>query len=419
MLPVRTYTEVTKLDFEFTEEEKMFRDSIREFLEKEFAPIADERDKKGPFTKEEAIDIMKKFKRIGVALDPESAKALFAEDPVIFGIVAEEVGRVWASLVPIFGMSSLPAMFVPLASDETQDRLMPKLERAEFIGCFAETESEAGCDTSELQTTAKLEGDNYIINGSKTWISNATIADVAYVGAKDLSTGTESFFLVEKDVAPFDTNELHKIGWKSAPTGEMFFEDCKVAKENEMSAMMGKAFSDPKLMELLPLSEGMMRLLGQMSPFTALMTLPRCGMGLTSIGIAQAAFEASVKYAKERVQFGKPIGKFQLIQEMLYNMNVRIETGRLLGYKAIDAIAKGSREARRLSSMAKVYGGEAAVKVTYDALQIHGGLGLSDEMPLERYYRDARMMTIPDGTTEMMKLITGYTILGKGFSAYA
>jgi len=379
---VRTNLEVTGLDFEFTEDEKMFRDSIREFLDKEFAPVADERDRKGPFTKEEAIDIMKKFKKIGVAIDPESAKAMFADDPMIFGIVSEEVGRVWASLVPIFGMSSLPAMFVPLASDETKDRLMPKLERAEFIGCFAET-------------------------------------DVAFVGAKDLITGTESFFLLEKDVSPFDTNELHKIGWKASPTGEMFFEDCKVSKENEMSAMMGKAFSDSKLMELLPLSEGMMRLLSQMSPFTALMTLPRCGMGLTSIGIAQAAFEASVKFAKERVQFGKPIGKFQLIQEMLYNMNVRIETGRLLGYKAIDAIAKGSREARRLSSMAKVYGGEAAVKVTYDALQIHGGLGLSDEMPLERYYRDARMMTIPDGTSEMMKLITGYTILGKGFSAYA
>jgi len=409
---------VTAMDFEFTEEERMFRDSIREFLEKEFAPIADERDRKGPFTREEAIDIMKKFKKIGVALDPESAKALFADDPVIFGIVTEEVGRVWASLLPIFGMAMLPALFVPLASDETQDRLIPKLERGEFLGCFAETEPEAGCDTSELRTTAKLEGDYYVINGTKTWISNATIADVAYVGAKDLSTGKESFFLMEKDVSPFDTNELHKIGWKAAPTGEMFFEDCRVSKENEMNFMMSKAFAEPELMELLPISEGMMRLLTQMSPFTALMTLPRSGMGLASIGIAEAAFEASVKYAKERVQFGKPIGKFQLIQEKLYNMNVLIETGRLLGYKAIDAIAKGSREARRLSSMAKVYGGEAAAKVTYDAIQIHGGLGLSDEMPLERYYRDARMMTIPDGTSEIMKLITGYTILGKGFSAY-
>ena len=396
----------------------MFKDSIREFLEKEFAPIVDERDKKGPLAKEEAIGIMKKFKKIGVGLDSESAKALFAEDPVIFGIMAEEVGRVWTSLLPLFGMGMIPAIFVPLASEETQNRLMPKLERAEFIGCFAETEPEAGCDTSNLQTTARLEGDCYVINGRKTWISNGTIADAAFVGAKNINAGEESFFLVERETSPFDTNELHKIGWRADPTAEMFFEDCKVPKENEMSFMMSKAFTDPKLRELLPLSEGMMSLLGQMSPFTALMTLPRTGMGLASVGIAQAAFEASAKYAKERVQFGKPIGKFQLIQEMLYKMNVLIETGRLLGYKAINAIAKGSLEARRLSSMAKVYGGEAAVAVTYDAMQIHGGLGLSEESPLERYYRDARMMTIPDGTSEMMKLVSGYTMLGKGFSAY-
>lgn len=146
---------VIAIDFEFSKEEKMFKDSIREFLEKEFAPIADERDKKGPLTKEEAIDIMKKFKKIGVGLDSESSKALFAEDPVIFGIMAEEVGRVWTSLLPLFGMGMIPAIFVPLASEETQNRLMPKLERAEFIGCFAETEPEAGCDTSNLQTTAR------------------------------------------------------------------------------------------------------------------------------------------------------------------------------------------------------------------------------------------------------------------------
>jgi len=406
------------VDFEFTQEEKMFRDSLREFLQKEFAPIADERDKKGPFTREEAIDIMKKFKKVGIGLDLESLKMVFAEDPILFGIMAEEVGRVWVSLLPLFGMSSIPAMFVPLASDETRDRLMPKLERAEFIGCFAETEPEAGCDTSNIKSTARLEGDYYIINGTKTWISNGSIADVAFVGAKDALTNTETFFLIEREISPFETNELHKIGWRAAPTAEMFFVDCKVPKENELNFMMAKAMSDPKLMEILPLSKGMMSLFSQMAPFTALMTLPRAAMGLAAIGIAEAAFEASVKYAKERVQFGKPIGKFQLIQEMLYNMNVLIETGRLLGYKAIYAISKGSSEARRLSSTAKVYCGEAAVKVTYDAVQIHGGLGLSDEMPLERYYRDARMMTIPDGTSEIMKLITGYTILGKGFAAY-
>jgi alkylation response protein AidB-like acyl-CoA dehydrogenase len=224
---------------------------------------------------------------------------------------------------------------------------------------------------------------------------------------------------VEKEISPWETNELHKIGWRASPTGEMFFEDCRVPKENEMGTIMAEAFKlGPKMKEVLPVSDGFMKLLSTMSPVTALLTTPRAGMGLASVGIAQAALDASINYARERKQFGKPIGKFQLIQEMLYEMSVLTETARLLGYKAINSIVKGDPDARRLSSMAKVYGGEAAVKVTYNAIQIHGGMGLSDEMPLERYFRDARIMTIPDGTSEMMKLITGYTLLGKGFSAY-
>ena len=401
------------MDFEFTEEQRMFRDTLREFLEKEFGPIVDKRDKQGPLTREESIDVMKKFKKVGISIDPEGIKMLIY--PMIFGLIAEEVGRVWPSLLPLLGMGAIPAIFVPAASDDVKSRLLPRLEKGEFIGCFAETEPEAGCDTSNLSTTATLDGDQYIINGRKTWISNATVADTAFVGVKDVQTGTPTFILVEKEISPWETSELHKIGWKASPTGEMFFDNCKVPKENEMSVLVQNAFAAGTL----PLPEGFMKLLTTMTPTTAMLTIPRAGMGLASVGIAQAAFEASVKYSKERVQFGKPIGKFQLIQEMLYEMNVLIETARLLGYKAIDLIIRGHPEARRFSAMAKVYGAEAAVKATYNAIQIHGGTGLSDEMPLERYFRDARMMTVPDGTSEIMKLITGYTILGKGFSAYA
>jgi alkylation response protein AidB-like acyl-CoA dehydrogenase len=171
--------------------------------------------------------------------------------------------------------------------------------------------------------------------------------------------------------------------------------------------------------QALPVSGGFAKLLTTLSPTSALLTLPRAGMALMSVGIAQAAFEASVNYAKERVTFGKPIGRHQLIQNMLYEMNLLIETSRLLGYKAVDAINRGDPDARRLSAMSKVYAGESAVKVTYHAIQIHGANGLSQELPLERYFRDARMMVVPDGTSEMMKLISGYSILGKGFSAYA
>jgi len=401
------------MNFELSEEHKMFQQSLRELLEKEFAPIVDERDKQGPLTREEAIDIMKKLKKVGVGLDPESIEDLL--DPVMFGIIAEEIGRVWPSILTLFGMGAIPAIFVPAASEDVKSRLLPRLEKGEFIGCFAETEPEAGCDTSNLSTKARLEGDYYVINGNKSWISNATIADTAYVGALDAETGNPLFFLIEKEISPFEATESHKLGWKASPTGELFFDECRVPKENELTTLLGSAFAS----DALVIPDGFMKLLTTMTPITAMLTIPRAGMGLSAVGIAQAAFDASVKYARERVQFGKPIGRFQLIQEMLYEMNVMIETARLLSYKAMNLIVNGDPEARKFSAMAKAYGGEVAQKVTDKAIQIHGGMGLSTEMPLERYYRDARVMTIPDGTTEIMKLITGYSILGKGFSAYS
>jgi alkylation response protein AidB-like acyl-CoA dehydrogenase len=402
------------MDFEFTEEQRMFRDGLRDFMQREYAPIVDKRDREGPFTREEEIEINKKFQTLGIGLDPESIKALL--DPVLFAIISEEVSKVWPSLLPLSGMGAIPALFIPLASDDMKGRLLPRLESGEFVGAFAETEPEAGCDTRDIQTTAKLDGDYYIVNGTKTWISNAVTCDTAFVGVKDPQTGAQTFLLIEKEISPWETSPLHKIGWNASDTGEMFFDNCKVPKENEMGTIMKSAFEKG---QTLPVSGGYMKLLTTMTPTSALLTLPRAGMGLMSVGIAQAAFEASVNYAKERVTFGKPIGKHQLIQNMLYEMNLLIETARLLGYKAVDAINRGDPDARRLSAMAKVYGGESAVKVTYHAIQIHGANGLSQELPLERYFRDARMMVVPDGTSEMMKLISGYSILGKGFSAYA
>jgi len=141
-------------------------------------------------------------------------------------------------------------------------------------------------------------------------------------------------------------------------------------------------------------------------------------MALRSAGISQAALDASIKYAKERVQFDKPIGKTQLIQEMLFNMTVATESSRFFGYRALNLFSKGDVDARKASSLAKGYACESAVRVTYDAIQIHGGNGLSEDYPLERYFRDARMLTIPDGTTEIQKLVVGREIMGKGMSAY-
>ena len=406
------------MDFEFDEDQNMFRESIREFLEKEISPLVDEQEKKGPMTKEEAIAVFKKFKKVGIALDLESIKEL-AADPVTIGIMAEEMSRVWPSATAIIGLS-FPAALISFASEEMMGGLLPKVKRNELIGCYAITEPEAGSDNRAMQTTAVLDGDEYVVNGSKTWISNGPIADICMLVCND-ENKERIFLLVDKEASPFDTGELHKLGWRADPTGELFFDDCRVPKENNVMEMVGNFIAEPdRLAELtgeLDVSK-YMGIIGGMSPENIIFAFLRSGMALMSAGISQAALDDSIKYVKERTQFGRPIGKFQLIQEMLYNMTVLTESSRLLGYRALTLALSGSPKSRLASSLAKGYACDAAVKVTYDAIQIHGGNGLSDEYPLERYFRDARMLTIPDGTAEIQKLIVGRELLGKGFSAY-
>ncbi|MEM0202602.1 MAG: acyl-CoA dehydrogenase family protein [Archaeoglobaceae archaeon] len=401
------------MNFEFSQEHRIFRSSIREFLEKEIVPIVDEKERRGGLTKEEALDLYAKFKKVGIGYDPESIEVYF-EDPFYYGIASEEISRVWASLNVVIGMS-FPVVFVNLASDETRDALGKRLEKNQVIGCLAVTEPEAGSDTSTLKTTAELDGDEYVLNGTKTWISNAPIADVALVAATNKETGAQEMFLVDRVNSPFETSELHKIGWRCAPTGEIYLKNCRVPKENALSAMVAKALSGEAS---IPIPEGVTKLYGHMSPLSAIFCMMRSGMALMATGISQACLDASISYAKERKQFGRPIGRFQLVQDMLYKMLAITESSRLLAYKALDLVTKGDPRARLMSSLAKGYACEGCVKVAYYAIQIHGGLGLSEEYPLERYFRDARMMTIPDGTTEIQKLIVGRELLGRGFSAY-
>lgn len=411
------------MDFGFSESERMFRESFREFLEKEIAPLVDAQEKRGPMTKEEAVDLLKRFKKVGIGFDLGSLKEL-GTDPVTVGIMVEEMFRVWPSAAGLVGLT-FPAALVYLGPEDMRRRWIPRLERNEVIGCYAITEPEAGSDNRAMRTTAVLDGDEYVVNGTKTWISNAPVADICLLVANDQS-GERIFLLVEKEVSPFETSHLHKLGWRAAPTGEIYFDNCRVPRENNVMEMVTRTLSDPSRLQELGVefdpsrlqSSGLFGMMRRMSPENIIFAFLRSGMALAAAGISQAALDASIKFARERVQFGKPIGRFQLIQEMLYNMAALTETSRLLGYKAIWAVVHGDPQARILSSLAKGYACEAAVKVTYDAIQIHGGMGLSDEYPLERYFRDARMLTIPDGTSEIQKLIVGRELLGQGFSAY-
>lgn len=406
------------MDFEFTQEQRMVRKSLREFLENEVEPIVDERDKEGPLTKEEVIEWNKKFQKLGIGFDPKTARE-FLSDPMFYMIFMEEVSRVWPSLTAVIGYQAF-TMFAPYTEESRAEKLKPKLDSAELVGTIAVTEPEAGCDNRDLSTTAELDGDDYVLNGTKTWITNATVADVGLVLAVNEETGEQEFFYVDKDYSSFETNELHKLGWNACPTGEMFFDDCRVPKENTLSNIFGEVASrgEEALQSVMMGGSGMIKLMDKLSPHSAFFVPMRAGMSLMATGISQACLEESIEYAKEREQFGKPIGKNQLIQEMLYEIATITETSRMLGYKAFDAIRRGDPDARRLSSMAKGYACEKCIDAAYNASQIHGAMGLSDELPLERYYRDARMMTVPDGTPEIQKLVVAYEILGEGMSAY-
>ncbi len=207
---------------------------------------------------------------------------------------------------------SFPVVFVNLASDQTKDAMMPKLEKNQLIGCLAATEPEAGSDTTKLKTTAELDGDEWVLNGTKTWISNATIADVALVVATNKQTGMQDMFLVDQVNSPFETSELHKIGWRASPTGEIYLKNCRVPKDNALSVMIQKALSTGSMVEALPIASSISKLYAYMSPLSAVFCLMRSGMALMATGISQAALDASIAYAKQRKAFGKPIGSSSL-----------------------------------------------------------------------------------------------------------
>jgi len=380
------------VDFDFTEEQKMLKTNVRDFLAKEIAPVVDERDRQGPFTKEEVVGYIKKLMPFGYYTGtlPEEYGGI-GLNATTSAILNEELSYTWASLAATIFIASLAPGLLLIASEELRQKFLPRIAAGELIGCGAITEPNAGSNAAAIETTAVLDGDEWVINGTKTWISNGTIADVCSVLAvTDKSKGPLgiSMILVERAVSPWESRELHKIGWRAFPTAELSFTDCRVPK--------GNALGDPML--------GYKRTMQQFE--TA-----RSGMAIMAAGISQAAIDASIKYARERKQFGRPIGSFQMIQEMIADMIAETEASRLLGYRALYLIDKGVR-ARLESSLAKAYATEAAVRVTSKAIQIHGAMGLSDEYPVERYFRDARMLTIPDGTTQIQKLVVGREAIG-------
>ncbi len=382
------------MDFEFSDEQRMLKESAREVMEKEIIPHADEWDKKILLNDKKylkgVLDKIIPLGYIGATLPMELGGC--GLDNVSWGILFEELGRAYGSLTGIVALIDAVVRHIAvLGTPEQKDKYLPSLLTGERIPCMCLSEPNVGSDVSGIETSATPDGDYYVINGTKLWITNGAIADVAIVNAQTKKGSGPSGLcqlIVEKEVSPYETRELTLMSGRGAPPAELVFADCRVPKENL----------------LVPTGGGMKAALKNLIG-------GRASIASASVGTAQAAIDASIHYVKERRQFGKPIGAFQLIQEMITDMVVGTDASRLLTFRAHSLLDQGVM-CEKEASMAKLYATENAVKVTSMAIQIHGAIGLSEEMPLERFFRDARGSTIPDGTTQIQKLIVARHILG-------
>lgn len=378
------------MNFDLTEEQRMIKELARKFADDEVAPGARENDLYARFP----MDVPKKMAALGLLGGPVPEKYGGAGlDYICHAIITEEIGRACSSIRTFMSVQvSLVALSILNWGTEGQKlKYLPPLCKADIIGCFGLTEPNAGSDAGNLSTTAILQKNEWILNGTKTWISNGGIADVALIIAR---TGKEKHegltaFLVHKGAPGFSTKNIeNKLGMRSSNTSELIFEDCRIPKD----AILG-GVGDGFKIAMSALDNG------------------RFSVAAGCVGIGQACIDACIKYAKERVQFGKPIGNFQLVQDMIVRMVVDTEAARMLVYKAAHVKNKGQKSILE-TSIAKYFASEMAMRAATDAVQIHGGYGYSNELPVERYFRDAKCATIYEGTSQIQKLIIGREVLG-------
>ncbi|RJP54776.1 MAG: acyl-CoA dehydrogenase [Deltaproteobacteria bacterium] len=378
------------MDFELTEEQKILQDTVRKFMDNEVAPIVEECEKK----KEMPRDLIKKLIPLGYvgALVPPEYGGL-GLDYISLGILMEEAGRTWGALRIMANgpLNLIPYTICVNGTEEQKKKYLPSLLSADKTGFIAITEPNVGSDASGIETRADLQDGHFIVNGTKMWVTNGSTADVGIIFAstdRSKGPGGISAFIVDKKETPYSATDIEKMFGHAMVASELVFEDAKVPKEN-MFGPEGKGLK----IALTTLNEG------------------RHNVAMGSVGIAQACINASVKYAKERKQFGKPIGSFQLVQKLIVEMVADTMASRLLGYQAAKCLETGGR-CDRFCSVAKLFACEAAFKTASNALQVHGGYGYSKEFPVERYFRDARGAMIPEGTTEIQTLIIGRDVLG-------
>jgi alkylation response protein AidB-like acyl-CoA dehydrogenase len=376
------------MDFDLNEEQETIRQTAREFAEKELAPRVEEYEEKGVFPWE-VINKAADLGYLGVMVPEEYEGS--EVDSISAAILVEELSRAWTSVGTIIQVHNGVCCW-PLnrfGTEEQKRKYLPKLASGKMIGAFSLTEMEAGSDASNIRTKAVLDGDEWVINGQKQWVTNGVAAGVYLVFA--VTNGVEageskkkpiSILIVDRNTPGLKPGKPErKMGQHCAETAKsLTFEDCRVPKEN----VLGKVGEGYKL--------GMITL-----------DQARVGMAAQGVGVAQSALDEALKYSHQRVQFGQPLANFQAIQWMLADMAKEIEAARLLTYKAAYLKDKGVRISKE-AAMAKLAGAEIAMKAANLSLQIHGGYGYTKDFPIERIFRDARIISIYEGTSEVQKL---------------
>jgi alkylation response protein AidB-like acyl-CoA dehydrogenase len=373
-------------EIKFRPEAESIRRMAKEFAEKEIAPIADRIDRENKYP----MDLFEKMARqglFGMCTPPEYGGS--GLDLLSTTIAGEEIAKVSmsASLLIDIQTAVTAAPIAKYGSEQQKETFLGDLATGKRIGAFCLTEPIAGSDAASIETKAAREGDHYVLDGTKTFISQGEVADLALVFAR--TGGSElTAFLVDKRASPFRVgSKIEVMGFRGTGTAELVFENCRVPKEN----VLGKE-GDGFVIAMLTLNES------------------RIGVAAGGVGLAQAAFDIAVDYAKQRKAFGRPIGKFQAIQWMLADMLTQIHSARLLTYHAA-YLRDQQQDFVKEASMAKVYASELAVEATRQAIQILGGYGYTKDYPLERYYRDAKLLEIGEGTSEIQRLILAREIL--------
>ena len=379
------------MDFGLSEEQQLLKRTVREFAEGELRPHCLEWDEKQEFPRE----LFHKLGELGLmGVCWPAAYGGSGLSTLDYALVMEELACADAGVaLSVAAHNSLCSGHIYLAGTEEQKKkyLVP-LAKGEKVGCWGLTESGAGSDAGGTKTTAVRDGGAWVLNGSKTFITNGRVADVAVVMAvTDRSKGKKgiSAFVVERGALGFRAGKKeNKLGVRSSDTSELVFEDCRIPAEN-LLGREGMGFIDT----LRILDRG------------------RIGIAAWSLGIADACLDASLKYAKERRQFGHPIADFQAVQFKIAEMAMNVDAARLLIWRAAHLRDTGQEHTVE-SSMAKLFAGEAAVQIALEALQIHGGYGYVKEYPVERYLRDAKLGTIGEGTSEVQRLVIARELLG-------